>query len=557
MVVAERDTLTMRKAVGTLNDFEKSAVPSELKGTRGIGHTRWATHGGVSEKNAHPHLSCDGRIAVVHNGIIENYLSIRSALSRKGHLFSSGTDSEVIVHLIEDELKGKATLKDAVLSAISMLRGSYGLLITEAGTNTLIAVKNESPLILGIDQNKLFAASDPVPILKYTSRVVYLNDGELAILSPKRFECFTFDGQGIGKTVSQIDWKAESSEKGDYEHFMLKEIEEQPQAIKHASMQDEEDVVAFANEIKNAKGVILVANGTALHAGLAGQYLFDRIARKHVNVVNASEFPYLQTSLSDGSLVIAISQSGETADVLNALKLARAKGARIFSIVNVVGSSIERMSERVLYLRVGPEIAVASTKAFMGQLAILYLLAQTLNGEVRKGLQDLRTLSHWIRETIETNHERVKVLAKVLSERQDVYFIGRAINYPLALEGALKMKEISYIHAEGMPAGELKHGTLALVEKRTPILLLNAGKESREASIGNAMETKARGAWVIGVSEEHHESYDEWLELPKASNRVSPLLAVIPLQLLAYYCAVYRGINPDRPRNLAKSVTVK
>ncbi len=432
------------------------------------------------------------------------------------------------------------------------------MLVMSSSSHEILAVKSESPLIVGIADGMGLAASDPVPLLKYTDRVIFLDDGEIAVLSGGKAECYDFSGKALQKQVSRIDWKAEGSQKGVFEHFMLKEIMEQPLALRNAVSQDSADVEEFAGEIKKARGVMFIASGTAFHAAMVGQYVFDKVAGKHVNVVNASEFPYLQSSLMPGALVIAISQSGETADVLAALRKAKAGGAKVFSIVNVVGSSIARMSDKVLYIRVGPEIAVASTKAFMGQLAVLYLLAFALNGRLRQAVEELRSVSALVEETIELNKEKAERLAVFLKDARDVYFIGRGVNYPIALEGALKLKEISYAHAEGMPAGELKHGTLALIDKGTPVIIVNPADSMNAESLGNAMETKARGAKIIAVSDFPNEAYEEMFELPKLQEEAFyPLLSIVPLQLLAYYSAVCRGRNPDRPRNLAKSVTVK
>ncbi|MFH1106591.1 MAG: glutamine--fructose-6-phosphate transaminase (isomerizing) [Candidatus Micrarchaeota archaeon] len=558
IAVVEGAVMRVEKEAGNLDRFAEKVDVRSIAGTRGIAHTRWATHGFVTRENAHPHLSCDGRIAVVHNGIIENFQELHARLATSGHVFKSTTDTEVIAHLIEEHSKAGESLKDSVLSAVRQLRGSFALLVASSSSDGIVAVKKESPLILGIADGMSLAASDPLPIVKYTDRVVFLDDGQAALLSPGKFECFDFDGTPLSNAVSRIDLKAESSQKGVFEHYMLKEILEQPAALRNAASQDPREVEAFASDMRNANGVMIVANGTAFHAAMAGQYLFDRIAGRHVNVVNASEFPYLRSSLHPGAVVIAISQSGETADVLAALREAKAKRARIFSIVNVVGSSIARMSERVLYTRVGPEIAVASTKAFTGQLCILYLLAYAFKGEPAKGFRLLHSMSPLVARAIESNDAKARELAYRMRAAADFYYIGRGVHYPLALEGALKMKEISYAHAEGMPAGELKHGTLALIDSGTPVVLINPTDSTSGDTLGNAMETKARGARIIAVSDRKNEAYDELFEVPACEEAAFyPLLCAIPLQLFAYYSAVARGKNPDRPRNLAKSVTVK
>ncbi|MFH1199650.1 MAG: glutamine--fructose-6-phosphate transaminase (isomerizing) [Candidatus Micrarchaeota archaeon] len=556
--VLEGGKLRVEKEAGMLDVFCRKVDASSMSSVRGIGHTRWATHGNVTRENAHPQVSCDGRIAVVHNGIVENFQQLRSRLAALGHAFSSQTDTEAIAHLVEEHSKGGLPLKEAVLATVRELDGSFALLVMSDSSSEIIAVKKDSPLVLGIAPNMILAASDPLPLVKHTNKMVYLDDGELAVLSASGFSCFNFAGLPVAKQVSLIDWAAESSQKGVYEHFMLKEIMEQPAALRNALSQDLAEVQSFADEMAAAHGVMFVANGTAFHAAMAGQYLFDKIAGKHVNIVNASEFKYLRSSLSPGAVVIAVSQSGETADVLSALKEAKAKGARIFSIVNVVGSSIARMSERVLYLRVGPEIAVASTKAFTGQIAIITLLAFALAGKLPEGMRLLRSACALVAKSIELNEGKAKSFAHELASVSDIYFVGRGANYPVALEGALKLKEISYAHAEGMPAGELKHGTLALVDAGTPVILVNPGDSIAAETLSSAMETKARGARVIAVSDVANEIYYGRFEIPECDNEaLYPLLCIIPLQLFAYYSALERGKNPDRPRNLAKSVTVK
>ncbi|MFH1751204.1 MAG: glutamine--fructose-6-phosphate transaminase (isomerizing), partial [Candidatus Micrarchaeota archaeon] len=558
MAIQSGPCLLVEKVVGKLDVFEKAIDVDEIFGSCGISHTRWATHGGVTRQNAHPHLSCDGKIAIVHNGIIENYQELKIELASKKHKFISETDTEVIVHLIEEKMKAGQGFREAFHSALKMLQGSYGILaISSAEKDLVLAAKNESPLILGKGNGKMFAASDPVPLLKHTNEVIYLDDGEYAMITGKSYQVYDIaTGKAKEKQVSKIGWSVQSSDKGMFDHYMLKEIFEQPAAMKKSLEQPYGAVEEFAKAIRTANGVILIGCGTALHAAMAGQYLFDKIAGKHVNVINASEFPYLRTSVDRGSLVIAISQSGETADVLNAMRAIKLKGIAVYSIVNAVGSSIARLSDKTIYINVGPEIAVASTKAFVGQLTVLYQIAYALSGNLAQGRKKLSEITALSKACLDMNAERARKLAQNLLGKEHVYFIGRGANYPLALEGALKMKEISYIHAEGMAAGELKHGTLALIEKGTPIITLNPRDDMFDATLSNAMETKARGARIIAISNAKNEIYDELLQIPEAEGIFYPLLLAIPMQLLAYHLAVLRGHDPDKPRNLAKSVTV-
>ena len=558
IAVINDSSMQVEKEVGTLDAFEKAVDVDEIYGTSGISHTRWATHGMVTKQNAHPHLSCDGKIAVVHNGIIENFQELYAELKGR-HKFVTQTDTEVIAHLIEDNMANGQNFRDAFANTLSMLKGSYALLAASPfDKNIILAAKNESPLILGKAEGKAFAASDPMPLLKHTRDMIFMDDGEFAVLTPSACEVFSISsGNKVQKQVTRIDWSAAGSEKGIFPHFMLKEIFEQPQSLKKSLEQPYGAVEEFARAINEAKGVMIIACGTALHSAMCGQYLLDKISGKHVNVINASEFPYLETSLQKNSLVIAISQSGETADVLNAIRTIKGKGARGFSIVNVQGSSMARMSDKTLFINAGPEIAVASTKAFTGQLSVLYQIAFALNGELAKGRRKLAEMTALSKVCLDMNDEKTRKLAEKLKDSRDAYFIGRGINFPIALEGALKMKEISYIHAEGMAAGELKHGTLALIEKGTPVIVLNPHDDMFHATLSSAMETKARGAFIIAINNAKNEAYDELLQIPEADKEFYPLLSVIPMQLLAYHLAVLRGHDPDKPRNLAKSVTVK
>ncbi|MBI5229578.1 glutamine--fructose-6-phosphate transaminase (isomerizing) [Candidatus Micrarchaeota archaeon] len=550
--------ITVRKGVGGIEAINAVEDFASLKGSVGIGHSRWATHGRVSKENAHPHLDCRKEIAVVHNGIIENYAELREQLRAAGHVFRSETDSEVIPHLIEEHMDDGKTFEDAVKKSAKKLKGSFALLVLYSKEpDKLIALRNEAPLVLGIAEEGVFAASDCLPFLHSTKKAIFMNDGELAVLSKGGVKHFDFrKGHSIQKQVQQIEWDGQSAGKEGLPHFMLKEIYEAPAATRNALAQEANFFQAFAEELKKFRKVFLLCCGTSYHAALVGKYLLSKNSLEAEPII-ASEFPNFVELLKEGDLVLAISQSGETADVLQGIKRAREKGARIFSIVNVVGSSIARESEKTIYLNCGPEIGVASTKAFVAQLTLFYLVHYALKNELEKGKEDLKEISNLIKKLIEESEPQIKEIAKDFAKKQHVYFIGRGVNYPIALEGALKLKEISYVHAEGMPAGELKHGTLALIEEGIPAVVLNPKDGNYGDCLSNGLEIKARGGTIIGVSDLKNAAYDKTILLPQTQELFYPLLATVPLQLIAYWTAVERGNNPDKPRNLAKSVTVK
>lgn len=560
-------TLTVRKDIGKVSEVSQKEGFASQSGTMGISHNRWATHGGVTQQNAHPHQDCSGNIAVVHNGIIENYQQLRAELQAKGHAFASQTDTEVIPHLIEEELKAasaggqKISFEQAVRNTLNRLHGSYAILAMSAlEPHKLVAARHESPLILGVADDAIYAASDAVPFLSKTKKAIFLDDGEMAVLSstgnPIAITQIS-DGKAVEKQVSEINWSAESASKGGYAHFMLKEILEQPTAVKQALAQDYAAVQKFADGLKKAKNLVIIGMGTARHAGLVARYAMEKLARHHAEVMMASEYSYFADEADADTVILAISQSGETADVLVPAKKAKEKGAKIYSIVNTVGSTLDRISDERLYINAGPEIAVASTKAFTNQVVVGTLVAYAMAGRLQEGRKVLSELPAKISQSIEWNDGNCKRMAQYLKGQQHAYYIGRGINFAIAIESALKMKEISYLHAEGMPAGELKHGTLALVEEGTPVIAINPPDYTYNETLSNAMETKARGALVIGVSTQNNEAYAELIKIPQAEELLYPLLSAVPLQLLAYYTALARGCDIDRPRNLAKAVTVK
>ena len=544
------------KDVGKLEQVCGKHDLNGLPGNIGIGHVRWATHGDVTQANAHPHFDCKGEIAVVHNGIVENYQDLRTTLE-SNHRFVSQTDTEVIPHLIEEHMDAGASLEEAVLRTSKQLKGCYAFAAVSAREpDKIVATRRESPLVVGSNDHKHFIASDALAFLEETNRVVFIEDGELVVLG-KNVTFLDKDGHPVKKEFKEVDWKWDQATKQGYDFFMMKEILEEPQAIRRATMQDRKLLLEMAIGILRSKQVVITACGTSRFAALVGRYLFSRLAGKFCDVIMASEFQYFSDSVDRNTLVIAVSQSGETADVIQGVKRAKENGATVYSLVNTVGSSLARMSDSVLYLNCGPEIGVAATKTFVSQLALFYLLSFTMANRLDEGLQDLLAICPKIEENVTRNNKKLQILAQKTRDKNDFYFIARGINFAIALEGALKMKEISYVHAEGMPAGELKHGTLALIDKGTPVVVICPNDYTYEETLANAHETKARGAFVIGVSEETHPIFDDWIVIPEVDEIFQPLVTVVPLQLLAYYSALTRGRDPDKPRNLAKSVTVK
>ncbi|MFH1387460.1 MAG: glutamine--fructose-6-phosphate transaminase (isomerizing) [bacterium] len=568
--------LLVSKCVGKIADLEICTTENPIKGSVGVGHTRWATHGQPSHKNSHPHEDCRSKLVVVHNGIIENYLELRQELIARGHNFRSDTDTEVLAHLIEEKYNGN--LLSAVREALLMVRGSYALaVISEHEPNKIVAARFGSPLIVGHGDEENFLSSDIPALLKYTSKITHLENGEMAEITPERTKIYGLSGKLTKKKSSLISWDPESAEKGGYTHFMLKEIHEQPSAIRKtidgrvsaASHKIHFDELKLTDEeIKKVNRVIFTACGTSWHAGLVGEYLFEQLAKLPTEVEYAAEFRYRNPIIDENTLVIAITQSGETADTLAAVWEAKERGAKTIAICNVVGSTIAREADGVVYTNAGPEIGVASTKAFTTQLTVIYLLA-ILFGKRReliseteslKYISDLIEIPEKIEQTLEQEKEVEKVAEKFYGVSNALY-LGRGKGFPIALEGALKLKEVSYIHAEGYPAAEMKHGPIALIDKNMPVVVLAFSGRRYEKTLGNIEEVKARGGQVIAVATQGDtliaSRADNVLSIPSTSEALSPLLAVIPLQLLAYYIAVKRGCHVDQPRNLAKSVTVE
>ena len=549
--------LWLKKDAGRIEQVNQKHKLSELPGNIAIGHTRWATHGGVSRKNAHPHNDCVNQIAVVHNGIIENYEELRGMLRGEGHIFTSDTDTEVISHLIEDYLKEGSSLEKAVLMTTQRLEGSYAFIVISAQEpGKMVATRKDNALIIGIGDKSSIATSDILSLPEY-NRVVFPEDGDVAILSSRGVTFLNAVGKEIKREITTLKLEQQVSEKGGYEHFMLKEIMEEPQAIRMAVMQDKQSFTQLAMDILRARQVVITACGTSRYAALVGRYLFSEVAKKFCDVVMAPEFQYFSESVDTNTLVIAVSQSGETADVTAGVKRARAHEAQVISIINRFSSILSRMSDSVIYLNCGPEIAVAATKSLASQLAVFYLLSFTMVNQFDEAVNKLKEISQRVEETLKGNRAKLEELAERFKDRKDFYYIARGINFPVASEAALKLKEISYIHAEGLPAGELKHGTLALIEEGTPVAAICPNDYTFRETLSNAMEAKSRGAFIIGVSDRENELYDSWIQIPEVDNLFYPLVAIAPLHLLAYHLAVKGGKDPDKPRNLAKSVTVK
>ncbi len=550
--------LAVKKDVGSLDEVNGKYALSEMSGNMAIGHTRWCTHGAATLKNAHPHCDCTGTIAVVHNGIIENYQELRQQLIGRGHRFVSETDTEVIPHLIEEEMKVRHSLGEAVVKIMSKLDGYYAFLaISSQGQDEVVGARHGNPLVIGVSAEGNYVASDVLSFLHHTNEILDMADGEMVVITAGGVYFTGANGKTIEKQSKRVNGEVWLSDKGRYPHYMLKEINELPQAVLNASRQDKGLFANIAMDILRAKQVIITACGTSRYAALIGRYLFSKVGRKFCDVVMASEFHYFADSIDKDTLVLAVSQSGETADVIRGVDTARIAGARVVSIVNRPMSMLADRSHHIIYLNCGSEISVPATKSFLSQLGVFYLLAHSMTNSFEATADALEKISEEITRAIQLNDTTINTLAQKLKDRNDWYFIARGINYAIASEGALKLKEVSYAHAEGMPAGELKHGTLSLIEDGTPVVAICPNDYTFRETLANAIEAKSRGGYIIGVSDEENEIYDFSIKLPSVEEDFYPLVAVPPLYLLAYYMSIKRGHNPDRPRNLAKSVTVQ
>ena len=574
IAVMDQAQIEVVKVTGRIaNLCEKTKDGENVPGTCGIGHTRWATHGAPTEENAHPHLSNDGRFAVVHNGIIENYIALREELIKDGYHFESETDTEVIVHLIEMYYEGD--MREALIRATNRLRGSYalGVICTEE-PGKIYAVREASPLILGVGVGENFFASDVTALVNYTRNVIYLEDGEFAELTEESVRIFDVLGKTVDKKVTRILWDVQAAEKGGYEHFMLKEIMEQPGAVKATIAPRIRDGKVYFEELnitqddlKKIRKIVITACGSAYYAGCSGKYVIEKLARIPVEVELASELRYSDPLIDEHTLLIVISQSGETADTIAAMKECKARGARTLAIVNVVGSTVATLADNTVYTWAGPEIAVATTKGFTTQVAVLYLLAMHFadkQGRLQEKeaplLKVLESLPRQIQQAIDMNAQ-IPELAKKYHSSKSLFFIGRNTDYAIALEGALKMKEISYLHAESYAAGELKHGTIALIEDHQPVIAVCCNPSIMEKTLSNIVEVKSRGAEVLALTFRNNQKIlsvaDDFLFIPEVDPVFSAVVEIIPLQLLAYYVAKENGCDIDKPKNLAKSVTVE
>jgi len=554
IAVKDDKKIAIDKHTGKIGDAKVHLPKSSL----GIGHTRWATHGGVTRENAHPHIDCTGEVAVLHNGIIENYLEIKGELLKRGHIFKSETDTEVVAHLIEENLQ-KEGFATSFRDAFNRLKGFNAFVAAYAPSKEIIAAKTGSPLVVGIGNEELFIASDAIGIVKHTKKAIFLGDNQMVILGDGLKLLQLPNGEEIKPEIKTLDWDFETADKGRFKHFLLKEIYDQPVSIADAVTQNEKDLFAFAKLIEKSFGTYLVGCGTAAHACRMATYIFSVIAKKHVNFCVGSEFSYFEDFLTDKSLLVAASQSGETADLLDAVAAARRHGSKVTALVNVIGSTMYRESDLVLPLRAGVEKAVLSTKAFTSKIAIFYLLAFTLMDQYQEGKALLLKSAEAAKELLDDKEfiKQIEKIAKETAHFHDIYILGRGLSFPIALEAAHKIKEASYIHAEGFAGGEPKHCEISLISKGTPTIVFIPNDETKDAMISNAMEFKARGAHIIGISPEKQPVFDEWIKVPDLGI-VSSIVNVIPAQLLAYYLALAKGLDdPDKPRNLAKSVTVK
>ncbi len=576
-----KDGIELRRSAGKLANLELTIKSEPVDGLYGVGHTRWATHGRPTEENAHPHRDCTGRIVVVHNGIIENYLELKHELQAQGHVFKTETDTEIVAHLVEREMK-KDGLENAVRRALKLMRGMFALVLVSAeDPEKIVAVRNGPPIVVGLGKDEFFVASDIPAILSHTRDVVFLGDEERAVITRSGVEFTDYDGRAVSKTTQRVLWDPIAAEKGGHKHFMLKEIYEQPSSVRDTILGRVsldrgriflDDLNIPDQTLRALQKVTIIACGTSWHAALVGKYLIEALAQVPVEVDYGSEYRYRNPIVSDNELAIVITQSGETADTLAALRESKRKGARSIAICNVVGSMATREADGTVYTHAGPEIGVASTKAFTSQLVALQLLAlhmaqvrDTLSAsDIRRHIEELLQLPQLVEQAIKASAATQRI-AERFYNRTDFLFLGRGINYPIALEGALKLKEISYIHAEGYPAGEMKHGPIALIDERMPVVAIAPDDHVFEKMLGNVQEAKARGGSVIAITNDGDSRLgaildsqrDVLLAMPRTTAMLTPVIMTIPLQLLAYHIAVRRGCDVDQPRNLAKSVTVE
>ena len=578
IAVVDGNGVEVVRAEGKLTNLESKLSENPIKGSFGMGHTRWATHGKPNENNAHPHRDCSGSVVVIHNGIIENFLPLKQRLQKAGHEFRTETDTEVVAHLIEENMKGGTTFVPAVKKTLKELEGHYALVMINGNEpGTIVAAKQGPPLVIGLGEGENIVASDVAPLLAYTRNIIYLEDGEYVIADDKRVEVFNPDDQKVDRPPKKILWDAVMAEKEGYRHYMLKEIHEQPRAVRDTfnGRMFEESGEIFFNDLQftpeewaNIRRVHIVACGTSWHSGLVGKFLLEDAARIPIEVDYGSEYRYRAPIVDENTLVIGVTQSGETADTIAGMQEAKSRGAKLVTICNVIGAAATRMSDGVIYTNAGPEIGVASTKAFTTQLTAFYLLSlyiRQLRGldrdDIRYSMHELATIPHKIEHMLKEQEKHIEKLAHKYQNAQDFLFLGRGVHYPIALEGALKLKEISYIHAEGYPAGEMKHGPIALIDENLPVVAIATHTPVYDKVVSNLQEVKARDGKLIVICDEGDEAMrdlaDDVIEIPWSVEPLQPILTVVPTQLLAYYIALRRGADVDQPRNLAKSVTVE
>jgi glucosamine--fructose-6-phosphate aminotransferase (isomerizing) len=546
--------LLMRKGVGKVAEVNKSLRLDELPGKLGIGHTRWATHGGIVDSNAHPHLACKSTIAVVHNGIIENYDVLKDELYRSGHQFKSETDSEVIAHLLEEYFEITSDIRLSMIFTCKRLVGSFAF-VAIFNSSTLCGARYDEPLIVGVGNDDYFLSSDILGFLNYTDRAIFLDNRDIVVINDNDISFFNFDGDRISRRVTQVAWELGDADKGKYSHYTLKEIHEQRQTIVKSMQQDKKNLEKFCDIVTGAKNIYITGSGTSYHSALLAKQIFSK-SKIHVETILSSEFQYSSDLLDENSVLLAISQSGETADVIQSVKSAKEMGAKVLSIVNIPTSSLARLSDSYLEVNCGPEIGVAATKSFTSQIALLYYVADII-GRKSNGISSSKELLvKTVGQVLELDSQ-IESVANQIKGSRDVYILGRSLHFPICLEGALKIKELSYIHAEGMAAGELKHGPLALIDTNSIVIVIHPNDSTYSDTLSNIHTIKSRGAKIVGISNKRDTLYDYQITIPTISESLYPLIEVIPLQLLAYYLSICNNANPDYPRNLAKSVTVK
>ena len=546
--------LLMRKGVGKVAEVNKSLRLDELPGKLGIGHTRWATHGGIVDSNAHPHLACKSTIAVVHNGIIENYDVLKDELYRSGHQFKSETDSEVIAHLLEEYFEITSDIRLSMIFTCKRLVGSFAF-VAIFNSSTLCGARYDEPLIVGVGNDDYFLSSDILGFLNYTDRAIFLDNRDIVVINDNDISFFNFDGDRISRPVTQVAWELGDADKGKYSHHTLKEIHEQRQTIVKSMQQDKKKLQKFCDIVTGAKNIYITGSGTSYHSALLAKQIFSK-SKIHVETILSSEFQYSSDLLDENSVLLAISQSGETADVIQSVKSAKEIGAKVLSIVNIPTSSLARLSDSYLELNCGPEIGVAATKSFTSQIALLYYVADIIGIKSNGISSSKELLVKAVGQVLELDSQ-IESVANQIKGSRDVYILGRSLHFPVCLEGALKIKELSYIHAEGMAAGELKHGPLALIDTNSIVIVIHPNDSTYSDTLSNIHTIKSRGAKIVGISNKKNALYDYQITIPTISESLYPLIEVIPLQLLAYYLSIYNNANPDYPRNLAKSVTVK